>query len=198
MGDIVDNGVVVGNIPYIWKIGALMLFVAAIGVVMSIGISYYASHVAMRVGRDIRNDIFTYVTDFSVHDFAQVGTASLITRTTNDVTQIQQALVMVLRMFLMAPFMLLGGVLMAVSKDFMLSLVILFAVPFIAVAIYFIMKKGYPLFQAVQKRLDRLNTILRETLPGIGSCRPFPTRQPNQNGCHERPENSHATRLQLI
>jgi len=189
MGDIVDNGVVVGNIPYIWKIGALMLFVAAIGVVMSIGISYYASHVAMRVGRDIRNDIFTHVTDFSVHDFAQVGTASLITRTTNDVTQIQQALVMVLRMFLMAPFMLLGGVLMAVSKDFMLSLVILFAVPFIAVAIYFIMKKGYPLFQAVQKRLDRLNTILRENLTGIRVVRAFAKERAEQKRLQRANEN---------
>lgn len=189
MGDIVDNGVVVGNIPYIWKIGALMLFVAAIGVVMSIGISYYASHVAMRVGRDVRNDIFTHVTDFSVHDFAQVGTASLITRTTNDVTQIQQALVMVLRMFLMAPFMLLGGVLMAVSKDFMLSLVILFAVPFIAVAIYFIMKKGYPLFQAVQKRLDRLNTILRENLTGIRVVRAFAKERAEQKRLQRANEN---------
>lgn len=189
MGNIVDNGVVVGNIPYIWKIGALMLFVAAIGVVMSIGISYYASLVAMRVGRDVRNDIFTYVSDFTVHDFAKVGTASLITRTTNDVTQIQQALVMVLRMFLMAPFMLLGGVIMALSKDMLLSLVILFAIPFIAAVIYFIMKKGYPLFQQVQKRLDRLNTILRENLTGIRVIRAFAKERDEQQRLQKANEN---------
>src|SRR5699024_4072988 len=102
--------------------------------------------VATGVGRDIRHDIFTNVSDFTLEEFDQVGTASLITRTTNDVTQLQQALTMVLRMFLMAPFMLIGGLIMALSKDVKLSLVIFIAIPFIVVTIYFIMKKGYPLF----------------------------------------------------
>src|SRR5699024_3797058 len=127
MGDIVDNGVVVGDIPYIWKIGSWMLLVAAIGAVMSVYVSKYAAKVAMGVGRDIRHDIFTHVSDFTLEEFDQVGTASLITRTTNDVTQLQQALTMVLRMFLMAPFMLIGGLIMALSKDVKLSLVIFIA-----------------------------------------------------------------------
>lgn len=173
MGHIVDYGVVTGDIAYIWKIGFFMLFIALIGVVMSVGISYYASLVAMRVGKDIRNDIFQHVTNFNVHDFSAIGTASLITRTTNDVTQVQQALVMVLRMVMMAPFMFLGGVIMALSKDILLSLVILLALPFIALAIFFMLKKGYPLFQMVQKRLDRLHTILRENLTGIRVIRAF-------------------------
>lgn len=173
MGWIVDFGVVEGNIPYIWKIGALMLFVAALGVVMSIVISYYASKVAMSVGRDMREDLFSKVTNFTLNDFDSIGTSSLITRTTNDVTQIQQALVMILRMFLNAPFMLIGGLIMAVTKDFLLSLVILLAIPFIALVIYVIMKKGYPLFQGVQKRLDHLNTVLRENLTGIRVIRAF-------------------------
>lgn len=173
MGDIVDNGVVVGDIPYIWKIGFWMLLVAAIGVVMSVYVSKYAAKVAMGVGRDIRHDIFTHVSDFTLEEFDQVGTASLITRTTNDVTQLQQALTMVLRMFLMAPFMLIGGLIMALSKDVKLSLVIFIAIPFIVVTIYFIMKKGYPLFQGVQKKLDQLNLVFRENLTGIRVIRSF-------------------------
>src|SRR5699024_1768141 len=135
MGDIVDNGVVVGDIPYIWKIGFWMLLVAAIGVVMSVYISKYAAQVAMGVGRDISHDVFTHVTEFKLEEYDQIGTASPITRTTNDVTQLQQALTMVLRMSLMAPFMLIGGLIMALSKDVKLSLVIFIAIPFIITTI---------------------------------------------------------------
>lgn len=173
MGDIVDNGVVTGDIPYIWKIGFWMLLVAAIGVVMSIFVSHYAAKVAMGMGRDIRHDVFTHVSDFSLQEFDQLGTASLITRTTNDVTQLQQATVMVLRMFLMAPFMLIGGVIMALSKDAKLSLVIFIAIPFIVLTIFLIMKKGYPLFQIVQKKLDQLNLVFRENLTGMRVIRSF-------------------------
>lgn len=180
MGDIVDNGVVTGDIPYIWKIGLLMLVVAAVGVIMSVIISHYASTVAMSVGRDMREDVFTHVSKFSLQEFDTIGTASLITRTTNDVTQIQQATIMMLRMFLMAPFMLIGGLIMALSKDAKLSLVILFAIPFIVLAIAFILKKGYPLFQGVQKRLDRLNMVFRENLTGIRVIRAFAKRDVEQ------------------
>lgn len=173
MGKIVDEGVVVGNISYIWRVGFIMLAVAALGVIMSIIVSFYASKVAMSVGRDIREDLFKKVTYFSVHDIDSFGTASLITRTTNDITQIQQALVMFLRMFLTAPFMLIGGILMALMKDVKLSLVILFVMPFIVIAVFFLMKKGYPLFQTVQKRLDRLNIVLRENLTGVHVIRAF-------------------------
>lgn len=173
MGNIVDNGVVLGDITYIWKVGFVMLGVAAVGVVMSIGISHFSAKVAMSVGRDIRKDVFTHVSSFSLNEFNQIGTASLITRTTNDVTQVQQALIMVLRMFLMAPFMLFGGLIMALSKDTKLALVILAAIPFIAITIITILKIGYPLFQGVQKRLDRLNLVFRENLTGMRVVRAF-------------------------
>lgn len=173
MGKIVDEGVVVGNINYIWRVGLVMLAVALLGVIMSIVVSFYASKVAMSVGKDIRKDVFRKVTYFSLHHIESIGTASLITRTTNDITQIQQALVMVLRMFLTAPFMLVGGILMAFIKDIKLSLVILFAMPFIVITIFVLMKKGYPLFQAVQKRLDHLNIVLRENLTGVHVIRSF-------------------------
>lgn len=177
MGDIVDNGVVTGDVPYIWKIGLFMLVVAAVGVIMSVIISHYAAKVAMSVGRDIREDVFTHVSKFTLSEFDTIGTASLITRTTNDVTQVQQAILMMLRMFLTAPFMLVGGLIMALSKDAKLSLVILFAIPFIVGAIIVILKKGYPLFQGVQKRLDRLNMVFRENLTGIRVIRAFAKEQ---------------------
>lgn len=173
MGDIVDNGVVKGDIPYIWKIGFWMLLVTGIGVIMSVLVSHYSAKVAMGMGRDIRRDIFTHVSDFSLHEFDELGTASLITRTTNDVTQLQQATVMMLRMFLTAPFMLIGGVIMALSKDVTLSLVIFLAIPFIVGTIFIILKKGYPLFKSVQKKLDRLNLVFRENLTGIRVIRSF-------------------------
>lgn len=179
MGNIVDNGVVVGDITYIWKIGLLMLFVAALGIVMSIVVSYTASKIAMSVGKIMRNDVFSKVTNFSLHQFDTIGTASLITRTTNDITQIQQALIMILRMFLTAPFMLIGGLILAFMKDFQLSLVILFAIPFIVLTVYFLLKKGYPLFQSVQQRLDQLNVVLRENLTGVRVIRSF-TRQEDE------------------
>lgn len=179
MGNIVDNGVVVGDITYIWKIGLLMLFVAALGIVMSIVVSYTASKIAMSVGKNMRNDVFSKVTNFSLHQFDTIGTASLITRTTNDITQIQQALIMILRMFLTAPFMLIGGLILAFMKDFQLSLVILFAIPFIVLTVYFLLKKGYPLFQSVQQRLDQLNVVLRENLTGVRVIRSF-TRQKDE------------------
>lgn len=173
MGDIVDNGVVIGDVGYIWQVGFIMLLVAAVGVFMSVMISYYAAKIAMGMGRDIRKDVFTRVSDFSLYEFDTIGTASLITRTTNDVTQLQQATVMILRMFLTAPFMLVGGLIMALSKDVKLSLVIFIAIPFIVLTIFIIMKKGYPLFRGVQKKLDRLNLVFRENLTGIRVIRAF-------------------------
>lgn len=189
MGNIVDYGVVVGNIPYIWQVGLLMLAVAAIGVIMSTVVSFYAAKIAMSVGKDVRNDIFSKVTYFSIQEFDSFGTASLITRTTNDITQIQQALVMFLRMFLTAPFMLIGGIIMALTKDIQLSLVILFAIPFIVLTIYILMKKGYPLFQYVQQRLDKLNIVLRENLTGVRVIRSFTRQDDERNRLKEANRN---------
>lgn len=173
MGDIVDNGVVLGDIPYIWKLGGLMLLVAAVGVGVSVMASYYSSMVAMGFGRDIRQKVFSHVQKFSLQEFDEIGTASLITRTTNDITQLQQVVLMMLRMVIMAPLMLIGGIIMAVSKDAKLSLVILVILPFLVLAILVILKKGLPLFKAVQRKLDQLNLVMRENLTGIRIIRAF-------------------------
>lgn len=189
MGKIVDDGVVVGNISYIWRVGLVMLAVAGLGVLMSVAVSYYAAYIAMGVGRDIREEVFQKVTYFSVHEMDTIGTASLITRTTNDITQIQRALVMFLRMFLTAPFMLIGGITLAFMKDIRLSLVILFAMPFLVMTVFILMKKGFPLFQAVQQRLDRLNNILRENLIGVHVIRSFTKEEEERERLKEANEN---------
>ncbi|AXI00166.1 ABC transporter ATP-binding protein [Sporosarcina sp. PTS2304] len=173
MADIIDNGVVVGNIPYIWKIGGLMLGVSLLSALASVAVSYYSSKAAMGLGRDIRRKVFTHVESFSLQDFDKLGTASLITRTTNDITQIQQVVIMILRMVVSAPIMFIGGLIMALSKDVKLSLVIVAAMPVLVGLILFVFKKGMSLFQAVQKRIDRLNLVLRENLTGIRVVRAF-------------------------
>ncbi len=173
MADIIDKGVVVGDIPYIWKIGGIMLLVAALGAAASVVASYYSSKAAMGFGRDIRRKVFDHVENFSLQDFDEIGTASLITRTTNDITQVQQVVIMMLRMVVSAPIMLVGGIIMAVSKDAKLSLIIVAAMPILIGSVLLILYKGIPLFQTVQTRLDRLNLVLRENLTGIRVIRAF-------------------------
>lgn len=179
MADIIDNGVVKGDIPYIWRIGGWMLLVSAIGAVAAVFASFYSSQAAMGLGRDLRQKVFKHVGQFSLQEFDEVGTASLITRTTNDITQVQQVVIMMLRMVISAPIMLVGGVIMAVSKDAQLSLVIIGAMPVLAVTILLILKYGMPLFQEVQKRLDGLNLVVRENLTGIRVIRAF-NREPEE------------------
>lgn len=173
MSDIIDKGVVVGDTKYIWKIGGIMLIVAAFGVCASIVASYYSSKAAMGFGRDIRRKVFNHVEEFSLQDFDEVGTASLITRTTNDITQVQQVVIMLLRMVVSAPIMFVGGLIMALSKDAKLSLIIVATIPVLLGAVLLIMTKGIPLFKLVQTRLDRLNLVLRENLTGIRVIRAF-------------------------
>jgi ATP-binding cassette, subfamily B, multidrug efflux pump len=173
MSDIIDKGVVVGDTSYIWKIGGWMLLVSAFGALASVFASYYSSKAAMGLGRDIRRKVFNHIEKFSLQEFDEMGTASLITRTTNDITQVQQVVIMMLRMVISAPIMLVGGVIMAVSKDAKLSLVVIVTMPVLIGAILLIFKKGSPLFQQVQKRLDRLNLVLRENLTGIRVIRAF-------------------------
>lgn len=181
MADIIDKGVVIGDIPYIWKIGGLMLLVAAFGAVASVVASYYSSKAAMGLGRDIRRKVFNHVEQFSLQEFDEVGTASLITRTTNDITQVQQVVIMMLRMVISAPIMLVGGLIMAVSKDAKLSLIIVATMPFLIGSVLLILNKGVPLFQTVQTRLDRLNLVLRENLTGIRVVRAF-NREKQEQG----------------
>lgn len=180
MADIIDKGVVTGDTAYIWKIGAVMLGITGVGALAAVAASYYSSKASMGLGRDIRRQVFNHVERFSLQEFDQVGTASLITRTTNDITQVQQVVIMMLRMVVSAPIMFIGGLIMAVSKDAKLSLVIVAAMPVLVLSILLILWKGVPLFGKVQKRLDRLNLVLRENLTGIRVIRAFKRERDEQ------------------
>ncbi|MGH1443389.1 MAG: ABC transporter ATP-binding protein [Exiguobacterium profundum] len=173
MADIIDNGVVTGDTGYIWRMGGIMLCVTGLGALAAVVASFYSSKAAMGFGRDLRRRVFNHVERFSLEEFDRVGTASLITRTTNDITQVQQVIIMMLRMVVSAPIMFVGGLIMATSKDAKLSLVIVAAMPVLVLSIFLIFWKAMPLFKKVQKRLDRLNLVLRENLTGIRVIRAF-------------------------
>ncbi|MCO7127697.1 ABC transporter ATP-binding protein/permease [Sporolactobacillus shoreicorticis] len=173
MADIVDTGIVKGDLPYIYKMGTYMLFVTLAAGVLTVLANYLASKVAAGFGRDVRNKMFAHVETFSLNEFDQVGTSSLITRTTNDITQIEQVYMMILKMMTMAPLMCVGGIIMAVYQDAKLSLVLVVALPLLIVSILVLAQKGLPYFKKIQKKMDRLNLILREELTGIRVIRSF-------------------------
>jgi ATP-binding cassette, subfamily B, multidrug efflux pump len=167
MANIVDIGIVKGNYSYILTIGGFMLVVAIGGALCAIGGSFLSSKIAVGFGQIIRAKLFSHVERFSLHEFDKFGAASLITRTTNDTTQVQQVYIIILRMMISAPLMAIGGIIMAVSKDAKLSLVLVGALPVLALAIWIITGNGIPLFQVMQKKLDKINLILDENLTGI-------------------------------
>jgi ATP-binding cassette subfamily B protein len=172
MADIVDTGVINGDVAYIIRIGGWMLLIAVIGMISAIFGSYWAAKVATGFGRDLRTKVFTKVESFSLEEFDEKGTASLITRTTNDITQIQQLVVM-LRLFLRAPMLCIGSIIMAVSKDAKLSLLLVVILLILTLLIVLLSKKSMPLFKSMQIKLDQLNLVLRENLTGIRVIRAF-------------------------
>ena len=170
---IVDTGIVHKDIPFILRTGGLMLLVAAGGMICSIAGSYLASRTSVGFGRIVRGKLFARVESFSLHEFDEFGTATLITRTTNDVTQVQMVTVMILRMMVSAPLMMIGGLILALSQDRPLTLVLAVAVPALLLAITLILRQALPLFQVMQLKLDRLNLVLREGLTGMRVVRAF-------------------------
>lgn len=173
MSDIVDTGIVKGDTDYILKIGGFMLLVAFASAICVILSSFLSSKVATAFGRDIRREVFVKGERFSLHEFDKIGTSSMITRTTNDVTQIQQVTVMIMRMMVSAPIMAIGGIIMALSKDKKLSLVLAVAIPLLGLVIFLVAKKAVPLFKVMQKKVDKINLVLRENLIGIRVIRAF-------------------------
>lgn len=173
MSDIVDTGVVNGDVNYIIRIGGWMILIAVIAMISSVLGSYLAAKVATGFGRDLRTKVFTKVESFSLEEFDEKGTASLIVRTTNDITQIQQLAITMLRMFLRAPLLFIGGIIMAVLKDAKLSLTLVVILPLLTIIILVIAKKGMSLFKSMQIKLDKLNLVLREYLTGIRVIRAF-------------------------
>jgi ATP-binding cassette subfamily B multidrug efflux pump len=173
MGDIVDKGIVKGDKDYIYRTGGLMLLITLAGVVCAIAASFFAARVAVGFGQRVRRKLFTHVEHFSLHEFDTVGTASLITRTTNDTNQVQQVLVIILTIMVSAPMMAVGGIILAYQQDASLAWVLVVAVPVLVVAIILIMSRAIPLFQVMQVKIDKLNLILDENLTGVRVIRAF-------------------------
>lgn len=173
MSDIIDKGIVNNDVDYIIKIGGFMLLISAGGVLCSVIASFLSSKVAVNFGRILRNEIFTKVESFSLHEFDKIGTATLITRTTNDVTQIQQVTVMIFSIMLFAPLTGIGGIIMALNEDKPLTWIFVVVIPLLAGIIAITLKKGLPLFKLMQVKIDKLNLVLREGLTGIRVIRAF-------------------------
>lgn len=171
--DMINNGVARGDTAYIWKIGLQMLLIAAVGLVAAVGNVYFASTQAQKTGAKLREAVFRKVLQFSGREIDQFGTSSLITRTTNDILQIQNVLIMLLRMMLMAPLMLIGASFMAYQSEKRLTGVFLVSIPLLLVAIAVIMYFAVPLFKGLQKKIDRINLTFREGLTGVRVIRAF-------------------------
>jgi ATP-binding cassette subfamily B multidrug efflux pump len=171
--DIINNGVSKGDTGYILATGGSMLLISFGQVAGSILATYFGSRLAMSVGRDIREDIFAKVGKFSERDVATFGTPSLITRSTNDVLQIQMLVLMGSTMLLSAPILAVGGVITALGLDVNLSIIMAVSVPVLLVVIGFLLSKMIPLFRLMQERIDRINLVLREQLTGVRVVRAF-------------------------
>src|SRR5690554_1987162 len=180
MSVIVDQGIAAGNTDLIWLTGGIMLLVALAGIVCSITGNLLASRASTAFGRDLRGTVFAHVEKFAPQEFNNFGTASLITRTTNDVQQMQMLFLMSMRMAMRAPLTAIGGVLMVVRKDPGLALILLAVTPLIFLIVGLVMAKGTPMFRSLQKKLDRLNQVLREQLMGVRVIRAFDRGQYEQ------------------
>lgn len=175
--DIIDLGVAKGDTAYIMATGGWMLLITLGQIVCAIVAVYFGARAAMALGRDMRQGIFEKVGEFSEREVAKFGAPSLITRSTNDVQQVQMLVLMTCTMLVSAPILSVGGIIMAMQQDLELSWLIAVAVPVLLIAVGLIVFRMVPLFRAMQKRIDRVNTVLREQLTGIRVIRAF-VREP--------------------
>ena len=171
--DIIDKGVAVGDTGYILRIGGVMLGVSLLQVACSIAAVYVGARVAMAFGRDLRERLFTRVQDFSAREMGGFGAPSLITRTTNDVQQVQMVALLSFTIMLMAPIMLVGGVVLALQEDVALSGLLLVVVPVLGVVVGLIVSRMVPYFRTVQRRIDAINRVMREQITGLRVIRAF-------------------------
>src|SRR6266581_3552017 len=173
MADIVDKGIAKGDTGYIWQIGGLMMLVTIGGTIAAVVGIFFSSQVSTGLGRIIRARLFTHVAQFSLHEFDTVSSSSLITRTTNDTTQVQQVLIIALNVMITAPFTLIAGIILAINQDVGLSWILVVIIPVLVASIIILMSKAIPLFRTMQTKLDKINLILDEGLTGVRVVRAF-------------------------
>ncbi|MDL2077909.1 ABC transporter ATP-binding protein [Streptomyces sp. GXMU-J15] len=171
--DIIDNGVVKGDTGYILSFGALMIGISLAQVVCNIGAVYFGARTAAAIGRDVRGAVFDRVQSFSAREVGHFGAPSLITRTTNDVQQVQMLALMTFTLMVSAPIMCVGGIVLALGLDVPLSAVLVAVVPVLGICVTLIVRRLRPLFRAMQERLDTVNRVLREQITGNRVIRAF-------------------------
>ena len=173
MAEIVDKGIATGNNLLIYRFGGIMLVVALISIASAVASRYYSARVGSGYGQLLRKLTFSHMQKFSLQEYNKFGAASLITRVTNDITQVEMVVLMSLRMLVRAPLMMVGGIILAVSRDPSLSWLIFIAMLIIGLGIALVAYLVMPLFKRIQAKLDRLNLVLRENLMGIRVIRAF-------------------------
>ena len=170
---IIDQGITPGNLGVVWRTGLWMAVVALIGLVGGVGCGVYAVLAGQYFGADLRSELFRKVQAFSFGNLDKLETGALITRLTNDVTQVQEIVMMLLRVMVRAPLLMIGGLIMAIVTSPRLALLFLLLMPIVAVILAWIINKSYPLFSGVQQRLDNLNTVMQENLAGVRVVKAF-------------------------
>lgn len=173
MSGIVDIGIATGDNSYIISRGILMIIIAIFGIMGGIGCTYFSSKAAIGFGTDVRNALIEKIQGFSFYNLDKFHTSSLVTRLTNDITQIQQIVITCLKMLIRSPFLFLGGMIMVFTINAGLTLILIVAVALLSIVIIFILKKTFPLFLYVQDKVDSVNTVMRETLSGIRVIKAF-------------------------
>lgn len=176
MSSIVNNGIVGQDLDEVFRYGRYMLYVTLGFMACAISATFVASRVSAGFAKKLRNAIYSKVQKFSLSEYKKISTSSLITRTTNDVTQVQQLTLMSMRMMVQAPLMCIGGIIMALSKNKQLSFLFVIVIPLLLVAIILLAKKILPLFTKLQKLTDRINQVIREKLTGVRVIRAFATQ----------------------
>jgi len=173
LAKIVDDGIMKGNIQFILRTGLLMIGIAAIGMIGGIGCTIASSIASQNFGSDLRSDVFKKVQSFSFSNLDKFKTSSLITRLTNDIMQIQMLVLMSLRIVVRAPLLCIGGIIMTILINARLAMILLVSIPLLAIALSYVIKKSFPLFSIVQKKIDRVNAVIRENLSGVRVVKAF-------------------------
>lgn len=176
---VIDIGVKNQDVPYVWRMGGLMLLLGVIGLACALTCQYFASVASQGTGTVLRNELYAHINTFSHAEIDRFGTHSLTTRLTNDINQLQYAVAMLIRLVIRAPFLAVGAIVMAMTIDLKLSLVILAATPLIILVLYLVMSRSVPFFKKIQGKLDRISLIARENLGGARVIRAF-SKQKNE------------------
>lgn len=167
MASIIDQGIKGHDMPLILRYGIILFILAGVGLASSLTCQYFAARASQGFGTDLRNAMFAHIQSLSYTEIDQIGTPSLITRSNNDINQLQIAVAMLIRLALRAPFLVIGSCVMAMMIDLQLACIFMIAAPLIALTLYLIMSRSIPLYRSIQKKLDKISLLTRENLDGV-------------------------------